>query len=370
MKTATLKSDPHNRLYSLDALRGFDMFWITGGGTLAFILSQMTGWNWLGEQMEHVKWDGFHCYDLIFPLFMFISGVAIPFAVESKLEKNVPRRKIVRKVFSRFVILVLLGIMYNGALQNGFSNARYASVLGQIGFGYFFASLIIIFTRNSRTRMIWLAGILLFVTLMQLAFPVPGFGAGVLTPEGCVNGYFDRMFLPGRLHREIFDPEGLLCNVSAIGITLMGTFAGKILRRKHNGDWSKISWLAGTGTVLVILALLLGNWYPIIKSCWTTTFNLLAGGLSFLLIALFFMVIDHWKCRKWAFYFRVIGMNSIFVYLFDRIVNVDSISEFFTGWLAKLFSEPAGHLVIALGTLAIIWLVLWFLYKKEIFIRI
>jgi predicted acyltransferase len=370
MKNASLKSDTQHRLYSLDALRGFDMFWITGGGFLAVILSKMSGWTWLGDQMEHVPWNGFHFYDLIFPLFMFISGVAIPFAVESKLEKSIPKKRLVKKVFIRFVILILLGVIYNGALKHGFSHPRIASVLGQIGCGYFFASLIIIYTRSFKFRLLWLAGILLFVTLMQLVFPVPGFGAGVLTPEGCVNGYFDRMLLPGKLYRDIFDPEGLLCNVSAIGITLMGTFAGNILRKKQTGDWNKIAWISGTGAVLIVVGLILSNWYPIIKSCWTTTFNMVAGGISFLLIALFFMIIDHWKFRKWSFYFRVIGMNSIFVYLFVDIVDLESVSKFFTGSIAMLFGEMGGQLIICLGAMAIVWLVLYFLYKKEVFVRI
>jgi predicted acyltransferase len=370
MKTVPLKSDTQHRLYSLDVLRGFDMFWITGGEYIAIILAQMTGWVWLGSQMDHVEWSGFHFYDLIFPLFMFISGVAIPFAIESKREKSIPQKKLVRKAFVRFLILVFLGIMYNGALQHGFTNARFASVLGQIGFGYFFASLIIIYTRSTRTRLFWLAGILIFVSLLQLLYPVPGVGSGVLTPEGCVNGYFDRMLMPGKLYRDIFDPEGLLCNVSAIGITLMGTFAGNILRKKQEGDWKKITRLAIIGTALIVVGLVASIWYPVIKSAWTTTFNLVAGGISFLLLALFFLVVDHWKVRKWTFYFRVIGLNSIFVYLFVRIVDIESVSKFFTGWLAKLLSEQAGQLVVGVGALSIIWGVLYFLYKKGVFVRI
>ncbi len=370
MKNLSLKSEPRERLYSLDALRGFDMFWITGGGFLATIVAQRTGWTWLGDQMHHVKWEGFQFYDLIFPLFMFIAGVAIPFAIEARAEKNIPRRRIVRKVIIRFITLVLLGILYNGILKNGFTNARYASVLGQIGFGYLFASLIVIFAPAFRPRMIWLVSILAFVALMQLLFPVPGFGAGVLTPEGCVNGFIDRLLLPGRLHGGTFDPEGLLCNVSAIGITLMGTFAGDILRKKKEHNLRKVGLLAGTGAILIAAALLLNPLYPVIKSCWTTTFNLLAGGISFILLALFFLVIDHWKLRSWAFYFRVIGMNSIFVYLFTRIVDVKSISTFFTGWLTLLVAEETAPLITALGSLAVIWLVLYFMYKKKIFLRI
>lgn len=89
-----------------------------------------------------------------------------------------------------------------------------------------------------------------------------------------------------------------------------------------------------------------------------------------MLLALFFLLIDHWKFRKWAFYFRVIGMNSIFVYLFARIVDVKNISLFFTGWLSQLFSEEAASLITALGSLAVIWLVLYYMYKKKIFLRI
>ena len=210
------------------------------------------------EQLEHAEWAGFHFYDLIFPLFMFISGIAIPFAVETKLEKSIPARRLVRKVITRFLILVFLGILYNGALEHGFANARYASVLGQIGFGYLFASLIVIFVRSVRIRLFWLAGILLFVTLVQLLVPVPGIGAGVLTPEGCINGYIDRAILPGKLYGGMFDPEGLLCNVSAIAITLMGSFAGNILRNRQTGSWKKMAWLSVTGAVLIITALLAG----------------------------------------------------------------------------------------------------------------
>lgn len=370
MKAVPLRSNPQNRLYSLDALRGFDMFWITGGGFLAITIAQMTGWNWLDNQMNHVSWEGFRFFDLIFPLFMFISGVAIPYAIETKLERNVPSRRLALKALRRFILLILLGLLYNGVFQNGFAGARYASVLGQIGFGYFFASLVIIYVKSTKFRLIWLGGLLLFVTLLQLLFPVPGFGAGVLTPEGCVNGYFDKLLLPGKMYGGTFDPEGLLCNVSAIGITLMGTFAGNILRKRTMGDWLKIGWLSGIGGTLIIIALIAGNWYPIIKSCWTTTFNLLAGGISFLLLALFFLIIDHWKMRKWAFYFRVIGMNSIFVYLFTRIIETQRVARFFTGWIAKMLSETGGQLVIAVSALAVVWLVLYFMYKKEIFLRI
>ncbi|MCG6190427.1 acyltransferase family protein [Maribellus maritimus] len=364
------RTEPQKRLYSLDALRGFDMFWIIGGGTLAIIISQLTGAGWLEHQMHHIEWNGFHFEDLIFPLFMFISGVAIPFAVKSKLEKNVPKQKMFWKVFRRLVILILLGILYNRTFKNGFENGRIASVLGQIGIAYFFASLIVIYFKSFKSRLIWLAGILIGIGIIQLLIPVPGFGAGVLTPEGCINGYIDRMLLPGRLNDGIFDPEGILCSLSATGVTLMGTIAGNILRKKTTTDWQKIGYMAATGVGLIVLALAFSTFYPIIKKCWTSTFNLLTGGISFLLLALFYLVIDHWGFKGWAFYFRIIGMNSIFVYLFKRMINVNEVTLSFFGWLVKPLNKGMAELFISIGTLAILWLLLYYMYKKKIFLRV
>lgn len=369
MKTEQLNTEPQKRLYSLDALRGFDMFWITGGAGLAILLSNMTGVEWLNTQMHHVKWEGFRFYDLIFPLFMFISGVAIPFSILSKLEKNVPKSKLIWKIFRRFVLLIILGLLYNGVFRSGFENPRMASVLGQIGAAYFFASIITIYFQTVRSRIICLVSILVGVGIIQLLIPVPDVGAGVLTPDGSINGYIDRLLLPGKLHGDTFDPEGILCSISATGITLMGSLAGTILKNSKIGDWQKIGILTASGLTAIILAFILSSFYPIIKSCWTSSFNLLTGGISFLLLAFFYLLIDHWGFKKWAFYFRVIGMNSIFVYLFTRIVNVSQIIVFFIGWLEK----PLGKYWDLFGTisyLCIIWLLLYFMYKKKIFIRV
>lgn len=369
MTTKSLRTEPQKRLYSLDALRGFDMFWITGGGFLAIIISKMTGAGWLEQQMHHVKWEGFHFEDLIFPLFMFIAGVAIPFSVKAKLEKNVPKRKLFWKVFKRMVILILLGILYNGTFRSGFDGGRIASVLGQIGIGYFCAAIIVIYFDTFRSRLIWLVGVLAGIGVIQLLIPVPGFGAGVLTPEGSINSFIDQLLLPGRLYGGTFDPEGILCSLSATGVTLMGTIAGNILRKNKTSDWQKIGYLVAFGIGSILLALVFSTFYPIIKSVWTSTFNLLTGGISFLLLAFFYLLIDHWGFKSWAFYFRVIGMNSIFIYIFTQIIEVRDVAEFFLGWLAKPLGEN-GNLLISIGGLAIIWLLLYFMYKKKIFLRV
>lgn len=370
MTTKSLRLEPQKRLYSLDALRGFDMFWITGGGEPVIALLQMFGCAaGIEPQFQHVEWEGFHFCDLIFPLFMFIAGVAIPYSVKSLIEKNVSNQQKLLKAFKRLVLLIILGIIYNGLLQTGFQNVRFPSVLGQIGVAYFLASVIVIYFKSFRSWFFWLGGILAGIGIIQLLIPVPGFGAGILTPEGCINGYIDRMILPGRLNGGIFDPEGILCCLSATGISLMGAIAGNILLREKMNDWKKLLYFTVAGISFITVALLLSPVYPIIKSCCTSTFSLLSGGIGLLLLSLFYLIIDHFGYRKWAFYFRVIGMNSIFVYLFTRIADVHSISNFFLGSLAKVLGEN-GNLLLSLGNLLIVWSLLYYMYKKKIFLRV
>jgi predicted acyltransferase len=183
MKHKPVQALPRERLLSLDALRGFDMFWITGGGYLVAVLAKYSGTGWLNvlaEQMEHVPWNGFHFEDLIFPLFMFISGVAIPFALVSKLEKKVPKNELAKKAFKRAITLVILGLVYNGVFTNGFDNPRFASVLGQIGLAYFFAAMIVIYTKSFKQTLYWLGGILIGIGILQLLIPVPGISGNSL----------------------------------------------------------------------------------------------------------------------------------------------------------------------------------------------
>ncbi len=373
------------RLLSLDALRGFDMFWIIGGGALIEALAKNFPVPWLqglAEQMEHATWAGFHFWDLIFPLFMFISGVTIPLAVLSKLEKGSSKKEVILKLTRRMLLLILLGIIFNGILRNGFSNARYASVLGQIGISYFIAGIIVIYARSIKTQLLWMVGLLVVYAIVQLFVPVPGVGAGVLTPSGCINGYIDRLFLPGRLAygpdaemisgNGIFDALGLMCIISATGVTMMGYFAGRILLYKDSTPQKKLRILAAIGISLIVVSLCISPFYPIIKKCWTTTYNLLSGGISFLLLALFYLVIDVRGYKKWTLFFRVIGINSIFIYLIvvGNLLNISSTTRSMIGWIIHPMGENAGHLILTIGNLALAWLLLYFMYKRHIFIRV
>ena len=357
------------RLKSLDAPRGFDMLWIVGLSKLFIALAAVTSIPWLdawADQLEHVPWDGLRAYDLIFPLFMFLAGMAIPYSLAAKQSRP---GGAIRSILLRVALLILLGAIYNGLLQLKFDTQRYASVLGQIGVAYAIAAFIFLFTRTWKSRVIWLLGLLLGIAALQLLFPVPGHGAGVLTPEGIVNAWIDRQFLPGRLHGGNFDPEGLLCAVSASALTLGGVLTGSFIR--HRGPrLTNVPILLAAGAVLILLGWLcwtLG--YPPIKSAWTTTFNLLAGGICLSLFALFHLAIDFIPAVNWSFPLQVVGMNPLTIYLAARILPFSAIAAFFAGGLAER-SGPWSPVILLSATLLIEWLLLLFLYRKKIFLRV
>jgi len=365
------------RLESLDILRGFDMLWIMGGYQFFGSLSKVVDWNWvhvMSNQLSHAEWNGFRFFDLIFPLFMFITGVAIPFAITSKLDKGVSKSKLTIKAFRRMVLLILLGIVYNGFLSTdfsntGFSDIRYASVLGQIGIAYFFAALIVINTSKIKARVFWAIGILVVVTVLQLFIPVPDFGAGVLTPEGSINAWIDQHFLPGKLAYGPYDALGVLCVISAIPIAIMGSLAGNILRNINILPNKKAILLSLSGIALITIAIALSPWYPINKKIWTATFALLTSGISMVLLSFFYFIIDVKGWKRGTLFFRVFGLNAITIYLGTQVINFNHTSGFLFGWLAKLTGEFEPTVIVA-GVIVLEWLFLYFLYKKKIFIRV
>jgi predicted acyltransferase len=368
----SLKTRTSKRLISLDVLRGFDMIWIMGGYQFFGSLSKVVDWEWvhiMSFQLSHSSWNGFRFFDLIFPLFMFISGVAIPFAITSKLEKGVPKSKLIPKIFRRMLLLIFLGLVQNNILRNGISDLRAAHVLAQIGIAYFFAALIVINTSAIKTRILWIIGIMVTVATLQLFVPVPGFGAGVITPEGSINAWIDQNFLPGVLAYGTYDPEGVLCVFSAISVTLIGTLAGNILRNKNILSDKKAIILSISGVVLIIIALALSPWYPIIKKIWTVPFDLLTAGISMVLLSLFYFIIDVKGWKKGTLFFKVFGLNSITIYIGTRVFDFYHTSGFLFGWLSNLTGEFAPTVIIA-GVIFLEWLFLYFLYRKKIFLRV
>jgi predicted acyltransferase len=368
-----LRTKPKERLQSLDTLRGFDMAMLVGGAGILIALSRLTGWGWMEAietQMHHVKWEGFRFYDLIFPLFMFISGVAIPYAINSKVEKGVAKSILFRKIFIRLLALIGLGFLYNGLLSRGFTNFRYVSVLSQIGFGYFFAALISLYSKSIKGVIYWLLGIMGGVAVLQLFVPVPGYGAGTFAPGTSINAWLDQLLIPGRLYGEVFDPEGVLCIVSAVTITMMGTLAGYIIRSGKSAPAKKALYIAIAGVLAIAVSLALEPVYPVIKSMWTVSYVLRAAGVSALLLASFYYVIDVRGSKNWTLFFRVFGMNSITIYMADRIIDFHGISRFFLNWTSVHINEQWGALFIACGVLVLQWALMLFLYRRKIFLRV
>lgn len=365
--SAKMNTGSKQRLLSLDTLRGLDMAILVGISGVIEILAEATDWPWLDiieKQFHHVSWEGFRFYDLIFPLFMFVSGVAIPYAIHSRLEKGVARPVLFKKIFIRLVVLVVFGIIYNKALRDGFFDVRYTSVLAQIGIGYFFAALIFLYTKQIRKTIYWLLGIMAGVTVLHLFVPVPGFGAGTFEKGTCINRWLDELIL------HDFDPEGILCMVSAIAITLMGALAGYLLRSVDVSQQKKAIYLFVAGTFLIVISLVASPYYPIIKKMWTVTYIMLTGGISAILLSVFYYFIDVKGYKNWTLFFRVFGMNSIMIYMANKILYFKGTSNFFLGWTKVHFSEEWGVVIIAVGVFALQWALLYFLYKKKIFLRV
>ena len=278
------------RLYSLDALRGFDMFWIMGGEEIFHTLSKSTGssfWETISNQFTHPAWNGFHLYDLIFPLFLFIAGVATPYSVGKELEKGASKKHLLMRVVRRGLILVVLGIIYNNGLEiRPISEIRFGSVLGRIGLAYMFANIIYLYTKQT-AQIIWFCGLLIGYWLLLKFTSAPGFPAGDLTMQGNFASYIDRSILPGRLYLTIHDPEGLMSTIPAIGTGLLGIITGNFLKNNPMAQTKKVLWMFATGVIFLLLAQLWNLDFPINKNLWTSSFVLNVGGFSLILLSVF-----------------------------------------------------------------------------------
>ncbi|RYU94766.1 acyltransferase family protein [Emticicia agri] len=367
------ESSSSQRLYSLDALRGFDMFWIMGAEDFFHELMEATHHpvaSWIAMQLSHVDWNGFRFYDLIFPLFLFMSGVSTPYSVGRDMEKGTDRSKLLMRIMKRGLILVVLGIIYNNGLHiKPLSEVRFPSVLGRIGIAYMFASIIYLYA-SQRFQYIWFAGVLIGYWLLLKFTSAPGFPVGDLTMEGNFASWLDRTILPGRLHREIHDPEGLVSAIPAIGTGLLGIFAGNFLKNNPMDKARKAPSLALAGVVCLIVGGFWDLFFPINKNLWTSSFVLYVGGCSLLLLAIFYYIIDVLGFRRWAFFFTVIGMNSILIYMSVKFINWYYTSKGLFQWLGDIVGEDYYGVVIAAGVIAVKWVFLKFMYDRKIFLRV
>jgi predicted acyltransferase len=346
-----------------------------GGGGIFLGLASLTGWplfQWWAEQLEHVPWHGFHFYDMIFPLFLFIAGISFPFSLAKRIASDDTRQSIYKHVFGRGLLLVLIGIIFNNGVNFDLAHLRYGSVLGRIGLAWMFAALIFMNTKLSY-RIVWFWALLIGYWLLLMLFPAHDLGSTErFSQEGNFASFIDRLLMPGRLYLGNHDPEGLFSTIPAIGTALLGMFTGEFLMSDYlsKKPLKKVLYLALAAVALMILGKIWDLTFPINKNIWSSSFVCFVGGLSLLLFSIFYLVIDVWQYKKWAFFFVVIGMNPITIYLTERIVNLNKASGFFFNGFAALLPEAWKPLIDGIGITAIAWVFLYILYKKKIFLKV
>ena len=360
------------RLASLDALRGFDMLFIMGGEGLLCAIAAAFGHATLAKEIGHVPWHGLHFMDTVFPLFLFMAGASFPFSCAKSLSLGMSRRTVALRSLRRGLTLVALGFVVSGIFDLKFASVRVWSVLGRIGLAWMFASWIHL-AFGWRKRIGIAAGLLTATVLVTVLVPAPGApaGADVFSPEGNLGCWLDRTLTAGHIHRPLFDPEGFAGLVPAVVTAMLGMFAGEIVRvGGSRATGRKALGLLGCGLLSAALGGALSFVFPVNKALWSPSFVLVVGGYSFALFALFYWIIDVKGRSRWSFFFRVIGMNSITIYVAQRIVPFRGIRDFFFGGLAAQLPAEIGAIVLSLGYIAICWLFLLFLHRKGVFLKV
>jgi len=356
------------RLMSLDALRGFDMFWIIGGGAIFAGLAKALGGplEAVRPQFEHVRWEGLHFWDLIWPLFMFIVGVSIPLSIEKRQTAGATKRSLYIHAVRRAVFLFLLGMVLQGRLLAwDLDKLRPCySVLHGIAAGYLIAFTVALELRPRMQGAVLAVFLLAYWAVLELV-PVPGVGAGVLTPDGNVATWVDRLVL-GRFHYG--ENTWFLSYAGFASSVLLGVLAGRLLMSPAP-EKTKVMALVGAGAACVALGLLWSLVFPIIKLLWTSPFVLVGGGCGFLMLALFYWIIDVKGCRRWAFFLTVIGMNSIAAYTATMLFSFKQIGNIFVGSLLSRI-RPWDGFVEASAAFAAVWLLLYWMYRTRTFLKL
>lgn len=370
------------RIGSIDTLRGMNMFLLFGVNGAAAALAQMTSGkgplvsgigSFLGTQFVHVPWQGLHFYDLIFPLFIFVTGLSIVLSLPRLVERE-GEAKAHWRVARRSLLLFALGLIASGGISQGWPDVRLLGVLQRIAICYFFTS--VLFLNFSLRGMIaaciaLLAGYWAIMTFV----PVPGIGAGSFAADTNLANWIDRNYLPGKLYDFTRDPEGLLSTLPAIGTCLLGVFAGLFMRDSKASPQRKTLWLIAAGCALLAVGYLWALQFPLIKAIWTSSYVLVAGGYSVLLLAVLHQIVDVWGMRRWATAFTWIGANAIALYVLNELLSYQNVAARIVGGdvsrlLDRTVAPGAGNFVIAVLALSFAVTLARYLYTRKIFVRV
>lgn len=359
-------------------MRGFVMFMLLGDGEIghAGILSALFAaldrpWaQAIGHQLRYSQWgDAIHVKDLIRPLFIFVVGVAMPYAFGKRLSLGESKRQLYRHILQRTGILFFLGTIAGGhlLLLNWSKFYLFNNVLEEIAIGYLVAALIIL-NFNFRGQLTALVALLVGYWALILWAPIPGHGAGILTPEVNFPRYVDDLVLGGLRPEKWTFTWILSLPLASSCIVLLGALAGQLLKSARS-RWAKLSLLAATALACLGLSLAWSRWYPMIVSVTTGSWVLFVGAVGVGLLMLFYLVVDVCGFRKWAFFFVVIGANSIAVYMAAHLFDFRNLGNIFVkGWTTNQNIGVVGGLsywvgpgawsnfVEALAAFAVIWL--------------
>ncbi|MCX8063679.1 MAG: DUF5009 domain-containing protein [Candidatus Hydrogenedentes bacterium] len=354
------------RILSVDALRGFDMFWIMQGKEvvltiLGLILGRIP--PILQYHFSHPEWEGFSGWDLIMPLFLFITGVTIPFSVE-KYTSGHAKYPFYRRLFRRVVLLWILGMIAQGHLLSFDLNKIhfFSNTLQAIAVGYFVSSIVLVYL-PIRFQPLLTLGLLILYWVWMMFIPLPtGEGSGILLPERNWAMYIDELIL-GRF-RDGTHYTWILSGLGFSATVMLGTHAGYIIKFVHKRNLV-VLYLTLAGVICLLFGWLWSFHFPIIKHIWSSSMALWAGGWSYLLLAIFFLLIDVFGFTVWAFPFIVVGSNAILAY-----IGAPFLKEVLDFALVKVGLGTATQLVTPFITLISMWLLLYFLYTKKWFIRV
>lgn len=362
------------RLSSLDILRGLVLFFLVFFQPVLWSIGGVVDTPWMDKiiyQFDHEVWEGFRLWDMVMPMFLFMSGVTIPFSLE-KYKSN--KKDAYIKIFRRVLILWVLGMVVQGnllGLQPKYFRF-YSNTLQAIAAGYLIASILYL---NCNIKWQIIATVCLL-----LLYWAPVTFLGDFTPEGNFAIKVDKAVLGRFMDGVFWKPDGSwsfspdyhyswILSSLTFGVTVMlGTLAGHIVKDGHNKDKNARNLLI-IGVGLVGLGLLWSIQMPIIKRIWTSSMALFAGGISFLLLALFYFVVDCRKMSKGLGWLKIYGMNSITAYVLGEAVNFRSIVASLSYGLEKYLGEWYS-VWLCFGNYLIVFLILFALYRHKKFIKI
>lgn len=368
---------PAERLASLDILRGFDLFMLVFFQPVFVELAQhwanIPVFGFLLHQFEHEHWAGFRAWDLVMPLFLFMVGTAMPFSFD-KFKKESNKSGIYKKIIRRFVLLFIIGMIVQGNLLtlDPLSIRLYSNTLQSIAVGYLFSAIFLLHLSNRNQYIV--TALLLVVYWILLTF------FGDFTPEGNFAENVDRLVL-GRFRDGVsVNPDGswqfasnyhytwILSSMTFVVTVMLGVFAGKIMKNGIDGK-KMILQLLFWGFGLIAAALLMSLQTPIIKKIWSSSMTLYAGGLSFLLMALFYYVIDYKKKSKGLNWLKIYGMNSIVAYMLGEVINFRSVAHSLLFGLEK-YTAVYYPAILTFANFLILFFILRIMYKLKVFVKI